>query len=318
MDIFQRIRQAGIVPVVIIDHASDAVPTAKALLNGGIDVMEITFRTPAAAKSIEEVAFNCPDLMVGAGTVLTLDQCKIAVSNGAKFIVFPGFDEKIVSWCAENGVMIIPGCVTPTEIMATIKYNLTVIKFFPANIYGGLNAMKSLSAPFGSIRFIPTGGIGLQNIKQYISEPFVHALGGSWVCPKNDISEGNFKKITDMCIMSRSLLLGYEFADLANSGTKSTATDISASISKYELERFHENQDSIVFPPNLAEILNRLEYDGLRSVELRTNCIDIAINDFRKKGFSANMEAANKKDGKVISVCLEKQGSGVSVHLLQK
>ena len=117
--------------------------------------MEITFRTPAAAKSIEEVAFNCPDLMVGAGTVLTLDQCKIAVSNGAKFIVFPGFDEKIVSWCAENGVMIIPGCVTPTEIMATIKYNLTVIKFFPANIYGGLNAMKSLSAPFGSIRFIP-------------------------------------------------------------------------------------------------------------------------------------------------------------------
>ncbi len=199
MDVTTRLARAGVVPVVVLEHAKDAVPTAKAMVAGGIDVMEITFRTAAAADSIRAVSENCPEMLVGAGTVITLEQCKKAVESGAKFIVAPGFDEEVVRWCVENNVPVTPGCVTPTEIMAAIKLGLKVVKFFPAGVYGGLSAMKALSGPFGGIKFIPTGGVNAQNLAEYISAPFIHAVGGSWVCPKADISAGNFEKITALC-----------------------------------------------------------------------------------------------------------------------
>ena len=179
-----RFKMAAIIPVVVLDDAKDAVATAKALLAGSVDVMEITFRTAAAADSIKAVSESCPDMLVGAGTVITLDQCRKAVECGAKFIVAPGFDEEVVRWCVENGVAVTPGCVTPTEIMAAMKLGLKVVKFFPAGVYGGLSAMKALSGPFGGIKFIPTGGVNTQNIGEFIAAPFIHAVGGSWVCPK--------------------------------------------------------------------------------------------------------------------------------------
>ncbi len=199
MDVTTRLAHAGVVPVVVLEHVKDAVPTAKAMVAGGIDVMEITFRTAAAADSIRAVSENCPEMLVGAGTVITLEQCKKAVESGAKFIVAPGFDEEVVRWCVENHVPVTPGCVTPTEIMAAMKLGLKVVKFFPAGVYGGLSAMKALSGPFGGIKFIPTGGVNAQNLAEYISAPFIHAVGGSWVCPKADISAGNFEKITALC-----------------------------------------------------------------------------------------------------------------------
>lgn len=203
MTVTDRLARSGIVPVVVLDDAKDAVPTANAMLKGGIDVMEITFRTAAAADSIKAVSENCPDMLVGAGTVLTMEQCKKAVAMGAKFIVSPGFDAEIVSWCIENGIAVTPGCVTPTEITAAIKLGLNIIKFFPANVYGGLNAMKNLAAPFVGIKFMPTGGINAQNLREYIDAPFIHAVGGSWVCPKADIAAGNFEKITALCAEAR-------------------------------------------------------------------------------------------------------------------
>ena len=199
MDVLQRLANAGVVPVVVLDDAKDAVPTANAMVAGGIDVMEITFRTAAAPDCIKAVSENCPDMLVGAGTILNLEQRKLAVQMGAKFIVSPGFDAEVVSWCVENGIAVTPGCVTPTEITAAIKLGLKVVKFFPANVYGGLNAMKNLSAPFVGIKFMPTGGVNAQNLSEYISAPFIHAVGGSWVCPKADIAAGNFEKITALC-----------------------------------------------------------------------------------------------------------------------
>ena len=145
MDVLARLARAGVVPVVVIDDAASAVPTANAMVAGGVDVMEITFRTAAAPEAIRAVAENCPDMLVGAGTILTLEQCKLAVEMGAKFIVSPGFSEEVVAWCVENNIPVAPGCVTPTEIMAALNHGLTMVKFFPANVYGGLNAMKNLS-----------------------------------------------------------------------------------------------------------------------------------------------------------------------------
>ena len=198
-EIIDKLADCGIVPVVVLDEAKDAVPTAKALLAGGVNVMEITFRTAAAADSIKAVSESCPNMLVGAGTVITLDQCKQALECGAKFIVSPGFDPEVVSWCIERNVPITPGCVTPTEIMAATKLGLNVVKFFPAVVYGGLKGMKSLSAPFRGIKFIPTGGVDAKNLKEYLEVPFVHAVGGSWLCPKKEIAADNFDAVTALC-----------------------------------------------------------------------------------------------------------------------
>jgi len=202
-----RLKNAGVVPVVVLEDAGDAVPTAKALLAGGVDVMEITFRTAAARDSIAAVAKECPDMLVGAGTVVTVEQCQTAVEAGAKFIVSPGFDADVVRWCLDHGVTVTPGCVTPSEIIAAMKLGLQVVKFFPANVYGGLTAMKALSAPFPAIQFIPTGGVNGANLSEYISAPFVHAVGGSWLCAKADIAAHDFDKITQLCANARETVL---------------------------------------------------------------------------------------------------------------
>lgn len=207
MDVLKRLAECGIVPVVVLENADDAVPAAKAMLSGGIDVMEITFRTAAAADSIRKVADEVPDMLVGAGTVITLDQCKLAVECGAKFIVAPGYDEEVVSWCCENGIPVTPGCVTPTEIMAALKHGLKVLKFFPANVYGGLTAVKALAGPFGGVKFIPTGGVNAANLAEFLSSPHIHAVGGSWICPKADIAAHNWEKITALCAESRKIKL---------------------------------------------------------------------------------------------------------------
>jgi 2-dehydro-3-deoxyphosphogluconate aldolase/(4S)-4-hydroxy-2-oxoglutarate aldolase len=185
--------------VVVIDDVRSAVPAARALSDGGVDVMEITLRTEAALGAIRAVSDECPDMLVGAGTVLSVEQCIAAVSAGAQFIVSPGFDQEIVSWCLQNNLTVIPGCVTPTEIMAAVKRGLRVVKFFPANVYGGLEAVKALSAPFVDVKFIPTGGVDARNLKEYLSAPFVHAVGGSWLCAKADIACADFAKITALC-----------------------------------------------------------------------------------------------------------------------
>ena len=208
MDVLSRLANSIVVPVVVLDKVEDAVPTAKAMAIGGVDTMEITFRTACAPECIKAVAENCPEVLVGAGTIINLEQCKLAVEMGAKFIVSPGYSEEVVAWCVENGIPVAPGCVTPTEIMAALKHGLKMVKFFPANVYGGLNAMKNLSAPFVGLKFLPTGGVNSANIKEYIDAPFIHAVGGSWVCPKADIIAGNWEKITQLCLDARKAAKG--------------------------------------------------------------------------------------------------------------
>ena len=203
MNIMDSMKLSVVVPVVVIEDAKDAVPTAKALLAGGINVMEITLRTAAALDSIRSVAKECPDMIVGVGTVLNIDQAKESVAAGARFIVSPGFDEETVAWCVENNIVITPGCVTPSEIMAARKLGLRIVKFFPASIYVGLKAIKNLAAPFTDIQFIPTGGINTENIAEFAAAPEIFAVGGSWVCQKSDITEGNFEKITQLCREAR-------------------------------------------------------------------------------------------------------------------
>ena len=196
MNSLERLYNAAVVPVVVLDDAADAVPTAKALLAGGVDVMEITFRTAAAADSIEAVAKECPDMLVGAGTVITLEQCKNAVARGAKFIVSPGLNPTTVKHCQEIGIPVCPGTANPSDIEVALSLGLKTVKFFPAEAAGGLKYIKSIAAPYVDMKFMPTGGISPSNVKEYLSQPNVIACGGSWLCPAGDVNEGNWAAIT--------------------------------------------------------------------------------------------------------------------------
>ena len=318
MDSLKRLAASAVVPVVVLDDAKDAVATAKALLAGGVDVMEITFRTAAAADSIKAVAESCPDMLVGAGTVITLDQCRKAVECGAKFIVAPGFDEEVVRWCVENGVAVTPGCVTPTEIMAAMKLGLNVVKFFPAGVYGGLSAMKALSGPFGGIKFIPTGGVNTQNIGEFIAAPFIHAVGGSWVCPKADIAAGNFEKITELCKQARSAALGFE---LAHIGLNCENADAASAVCEKLNEAFDlpvKDGNSSMFASSGIEVMKSMFKGKNGHIAIRTNSVELAAAELAKKGFAYDESSAKYKNGRMTVAYLKDEFGGFAVHLLQK
>ena len=318
MDVLKRLEQSGIVPVVVLDDAKDAVPTARALLAGGVDVMEITFRTAAAADSIRAVSEQCPDMLVGAGTVITLAQCEQAVACGAKFIVAPGFDPEVVSWCVEHGIAVTPGCVTPTEIMAAMKLGLNVVKFFPAGVYGGLSAMKALSGPFGGIKFIPTGGVNTQNIGEFIAAPFIHAVGGSWVCPKADIAAGNFEKITALCKQARSAALGFEVAHIGVNCEDAAAASAVCEKLNEAFALTVKDGNSSMFASGGIEVMKSMYLGKNGHIAIRTNSVPLAIAELAKKGFVCDMTTAKYKGGRMVAVYLKDEIGGFAVHLLQK
>ena len=205
--IMKRIEEVGIVPVIVIENENDAVPCAKALLAGGVDMMEITFRTACAAQAIARVKEEVPEMIVGAGTILDTDQLEKAVAAGAEFIVSPGFSEDVVRTCIEKNIAVVPGCVTPTEIMAARTLGLSVVKFFPADLFGGIKAIKTLAGVFRDMRFLPTGGVNLDNISEFASEKCIVAVGGSFVATGKDISGQNFEKITQLCKSAKEKIL---------------------------------------------------------------------------------------------------------------
>jgi 2-dehydro-3-deoxyphosphogluconate aldolase / (4S)-4-hydroxy-2-oxoglutarate aldolase len=185
----------GLVPVITIASPHDAVPLAKALLDGGIGCAEVTFRTPAAAEAIASISGACREMLVGAGTVLTVGQAEQATRAGAQYIVAPGFDPAVVGWCQERDVPVLPGVATPTDISLALASGLDLLKFFPAEAMGGVPMLQALSAPFASVRFIPTGGVTPANLPQYLALPNVVACGGSWMAKEGMISAGKFTEI---------------------------------------------------------------------------------------------------------------------------
>ncbi|MFZ0529772.1 MAG: bifunctional 4-hydroxy-2-oxoglutarate aldolase/2-dehydro-3-deoxy-phosphogluconate aldolase [Propionicimonas sp.] len=194
-----------IVPVVVINRADRAEALGEALVAGGIPVAEVTFRTSAAAAAIRRMATN-PQLLVGAGTVLTPSQVDQAMMAGAQFIVSPGFSVAVVRRAQEHGLPVFPGAVTPTEIMAALDLGLTTVKFFPANVYGGAGALKALGAPFPQVRFIPTGGVSIDNLAGYLSLPNVAAVGGSWMVPADAVDAGDTATIQRLCAQAAAVV----------------------------------------------------------------------------------------------------------------
>jgi 2-dehydro-3-deoxyphosphogluconate aldolase/(4S)-4-hydroxy-2-oxoglutarate aldolase len=203
----QQIEKCAVVPVIALDRESDALPLADALVAGGLPIAEITFRTAAAEASIRAMAKR-GDVLVGAGTVLNVDTVKRAVDAGATFIVSPGFNPKVVSYCVEQKIAITPGCITPTEIEMAIDHGLNVVKFFPAEQFGGLKTIKSLAAPYGQMRFIPTGGIGEKQLAEYLAFKPIVAVGGSWFVAKELLSAGQWSEVTRLVAAAIAIARG--------------------------------------------------------------------------------------------------------------
>ena len=192
--ILDQFKQMRVVPVVAIENAQDAMGLADALIEGGLPCAEITFRTAAAVDAMGIMARR-GDILVGAGTVLTVDQVKAAVDVGAQFMVSPGFNPRVVGYCVENNITVTPGICTPSDIEAALGFGLEVLKFFPAEAFGGLKTLKAMSGPYGAIKFIPTGGISPNNLVEYLQFPKTLACGGTWIAKSNLISEGQFDQI---------------------------------------------------------------------------------------------------------------------------
>ena len=195
---FEKLEKFGVIPVIALDDPDDALPLAAALTDGGLPCAEVTFRTAAAEESIRRIAAAYPDMLVGAGTVLTTQQVDRAVAAGAKFIVSPGLNPNVVRHCLEKGVPAAPGCCTPSEIEQAIELGLSVVKFFPAEAMGGLKTIKALAAPYTGLRFMPTGGINASNLRIYLEYPRVLACGGSWMVSKELIRAHDFAQITEL------------------------------------------------------------------------------------------------------------------------
>ena len=197
-EILEQLSGYGVVPVVVLNRVEDAKPLAQALCRGGLKCAEVTFRTAAAEESIRVMTENFPDMLVGAGTVLTIDQVDRAVAAGAKFIVSPGFDPEIVDYCISKNIAVCPGCITPSEVAQGVKRGLKILKFFPAEQAGGLAMIKAMAAPYTMVKFMPTGGINAKNLSDYLASDKIAACGGSWMVKADLIDNGEYDKIEAM------------------------------------------------------------------------------------------------------------------------
>lgn len=205
-DITERFEKLGVVPVVVLEDAKDAVPLATALVEGGLPCAEVTFRTEAAEESIRLMTEQFPEMLVGAGTVLTVEQVDVAVRAGAKFIVSPGFDAEIVDYCLKNEIPVFPGCISPSEVAQAVKRGLKVVKFFPAEPAGGISMIKAMAAPYTGLKFMPTGGINAKNLGEYLSCDKIVCCGGSWMVKGELVKTGEFNKIRQLTEEARRLV----------------------------------------------------------------------------------------------------------------
>lgn len=318
-DIFEKIYKIGIVPVIKINNGKDAVPLAKALQKGGIPAAEITFRTDAGVDAIREIVKNVPEVIVGAGTVLTIKQAQDAKSAGAQFIVSPGFDRKLVEWCKENDITVIPGVASPTEIGAAMEYGLDVLKFFPAEASGGTAALKSFIGPFNSLKFIPTGGVNENNLHDYLQLKNVIACGGSWMVPESDIDNGNFDKIESYAKSAVLKILNLSLLHVGvNTKDKEESYDVANKFASLLSVPVIEYPGSF-FAGSAVEVIKGKFLGDNGHIGFSTDFIERAIGYFERNGIVFNWDSITKDPkGNLVSIYFKDQIGGFAVHLKQK
>lgn len=317
--VIEEISKIGIVPVIALDDAKDAEPLGKALCDGGLPCAEVTFRTAAAEESIRIMAQKFPNMLIGAGTVLNKDQVDRAVNAGAKFIVSPGLNPKTVEYCVSKNIPIIPGCTNPSDIEQAIEQGLDVVKFFPAEAAGGLKMIKAMSAPYTSMKFMPTGGINADNLIDYLNFGKIVACGGSWMVSKDMIAAGEFDKITKLTSEAVTKMLGFELAHIGINENDEAAADNTASQFENIFGFAKKVGNSSIFAGTGIEVMKSKYLGANGHIAIRTNYIDRAVYHLAKRGFEfdASTEKRDPK-GNLKAVYFKNEIGGFAVHLVQK
>ena len=317
--ITEQIQEFGIVPVIKLENQNQAAGLAKALCAGGLPCAEVTFRTAAAGAGIQIMSETCPEMLVGAGTVLTCEQVDLAVEAGAKFIVSPGFNPEVVRHCQKKQVPVIPGCVTPSEIEQAMSFGLRVVKFFPAEAAGGLKAIQAMSAPYGQIRFMPTGGIHPANVCDYLALDSVLACGGTWMVPGDALKEGDFEKIRNLTEGAVHTMLGFELAHVGiNCEHEEEARKTAQGFAELFGFEAKENQASI-FSAGYVETLKTPYLGAKGHIAIGTNDPKRAKAYLTRKGVAFREDSAvYLEDGRLQAIYLEKELGGFALHLVRK
>ncbi len=316
-DAFEKIGLCGIVPVVTVDRADDARPLAEALVEGGITCAELTFRTDAAEAAIRAVTKSVGGLFVGAGTVQSVDQVKAAVDAGGKFIVSPGLNRPVVEYCLGKGITVIPGVATPTEIEEAMGYRLSVLKFFPAEAAGGEPYLRSISAPYSKVRFIPTGGIDESNLVSYLRIPGVLACGGSWMVKRELIVERKFGEVRALSASAVRTMLGLRLRHVGiHAGSAGDAGAIASTLANWFQTDLNDTSGS-VFVGYEYEILKKKGLGEHGHIAVGTNFIERAVDYFSRRGVGTRPETRSEKNGRLATVYLDADIAGFAVHLVQ-
>jgi 2-dehydro-3-deoxyphosphogluconate aldolase / (4S)-4-hydroxy-2-oxoglutarate aldolase len=315
--ILEQIGLLGVIPVIVIENEDHAEPLAHALVESGLPCAEITFRTDAARNSIFRMNALYPSMMIGAGTVLKVDQVKIAVDAGAKYIVSPGVNRSVVEYCVKNNIPITPGVATPTEVEMALEFGLDVLKFFPAEANGGLNYLKAISAPYPKVKYIPTGGIDQTNLLSYLKFPKVLACGGSWMVKQELMANGAFNEIKRLTAQAMGQMLGFSLRHIGiNTADKNTANQVANQLSNLFQFQLRDTEGS-VFVGEQFEILKRIYLGKNGHIAITTNFIDRALNYFERNGIKILPETKNELNGKLQTVYLDIDIGGFAVHLVQ-
>lgn len=317
--ICREIGEYGLVPVIKIDDVSKAVPLAKALCDGGLPVAEITFRTKCAPEAIALIAKEFPDMMVGAGTVLTVEQAEQAIKAGAKFLVTPGFNSKVVEYCVGKNFPIVPGTSRPTDVEAALEFGLDVVKFFPAEAAGGIPMLSSLGGPYAGLKFMPTGGVDEKNLLAYLGQKNVLACGGSFMVKNDYIAAGRFDLITADVKRAMTEMLGFKLAHIGVNCENSDEALKFAALIESMFGFSSKEGNSSVFAGSEFEFMKSPYLGKKGHIAIQTNFIDRAVPFFKRSGFKFNEESAKKNDkGDLIAIYFEDDFFGFAIHLVQK
>jgi len=318
-EILKKIGLYGIVPVVKIDKVDDAIPLARALCKGGLPVAEITFRTACAAEAIKKITDEFPNMLVGAGTVLTPEQADAAVAAGAKFIVSPGLNPRVVKHCTKIAVPITPGCANPSDIEAALELGLDVVKFFPAEAAGGLPMIKAMSAPYGGLKFMPTGGLNEKNILDYLKFNKILACGGSYMVSADLMNAGEWDKITELTRGAVMQMLGFELAHVGiNCANKEKATS-ALNMIKTMFGFAGKGGNTSAFAGTGIELMYEPYLGTNGHIAIGTNFIDRAVFYFENMGIKFNEESKKVGDkGELKAIYFADEIAGFAFHLVQK
>lgn len=318
MEMLELLSLAGLVPVIKVEQAEDAVPLCKALSDGGLPVAEITFRSDAAEEAIKLVHEQLPEVILGAGTVLTIDQVDRAVKAGASYIVAPGFNGEIVKYCQKIGIPMVPGCSGPSDIEAALALGLTTVKFFPAEALGGIKTIKSIAGPYVNVTFMPTGGINEKNLNDYLSFPKIVACGGSWMVPADAIAAKDWGKIKSLTENAVKTMLGLELMHIGlPCDTPEQAMKDAETLAKLLGFDIKEGNSSIMVGTEYECV--KKPGRGLKGhIAIGCNNIKRAKWHMERRGFAFDEDSAVIKDGKLKAIYLKDEIAGFAFHLLQK